>query len=153
MSIPGTRVAEPVAAARSFGLKRFDATLPVWIGAALFVVFLMLLPLGSIFVTSLYGENGLSLGNYLQVFTDEAYLKAIRNSVIISFWVGAIAVAIGSLLGWLVTRTDLPFKRAVRALVMASFAASQFSISACASTKRGSAASSVRSRCANVSRM
>jgi iron(III) transport system permease protein len=126
MSIPGTRVAEPIAAARGFGLKRFDPTLPVWIGAALFVVFLMLLPLGSIFITSLYGENGISLGNYLQVFTDEAYLKAIRNSVIISFWVGVIAVAVGSLLGWLVTRTDLPFKRAVRALVMASFVTPPF---------------------------
>jgi iron(III) transport system permease protein len=126
MSIPGTRVAERIAEVRGFGLKRFDATLPVWIGAALFVVFLMLLPLGSIFITSLYNEAGFSLGNYLVVFTDEAYLKAIWNSVIISFWVGAIAVAIGSLLGWLVTRTDLPFKRTVRALVMASFVTPPF---------------------------
>ena len=105
---------------------RFDPTLPVWIGAALFVVLLMLLPLGSIFISSLYDEKGLTLGNYLQVFTDNAYLKAIWNSVIISFWVGVIAVAVGSLLGWLVTRTDLPFKRAVRALVMASFVTPPF---------------------------
>jgi len=105
---------------------RFDPTLPVWIGAALFVVLLMLLPLGSIFISSLYDEKGLTLGNYLQVFTDNAYLKAIWNSVIISFWVGVIAVAVGSLLGWLVTRTDLPFKRTVRALVMASFVTPPF---------------------------
>jgi len=105
---------------------RFDPTLPVWIGAALFVVLLMLLPLGSIFISSLYDEKGLTLGNYLQVFTDNAYLKAIWNSVIISFWVGVIAVAVGSLLGWLVTRTDLPFKRAVHALVMASFVTPPF---------------------------
>jgi iron(III) transport system permease protein len=126
MSIPGTRVAERVAERRGFGLNRFDATLPVWIGAALFVVLLMLLPLGSLFITSLYNDQGFSLGNYLVVFTDEAYLKAIWNSVIISFWVGVIAVAIGSLLGWLVTRTDLPFKRTVRALVMASFVTPPF---------------------------
>ena len=126
MSIPGTRVAGRVAEARGLGLMRFDPTLPVWIGAALFVVLLMLLPLGSIFISSLYDEKGLTLGNYLQVFTDNAYLKAIWNSVIISFWVGVIAVAVGSLLGWLVTRTDLPFKRAVRALVMASFVTPPF---------------------------
>ncbi|HTM10344.1 MAG TPA: iron ABC transporter permease [Verrucomicrobiae bacterium] len=126
MSIPGTRVAERVAESRGFSLKRFDPSLTVWIGAALFVVFLMLLPLGSIFIASLYNETGFSLGNYLEVFTEEAYLKAIWNSVIISFWVGIIAVAVGSLLGWLVTRTDLPFKRAVRALVMASFVTPPF---------------------------
>jgi iron(III) transport system permease protein len=126
MSIPGTRVAESVAEARGLGLKRFDPTLPVWIAAALFVIFLMLMPLGAIFTTSAYTDKGLSLGNYAEVFTDPAYLKAIWNSVIISFWVGVIAVAIGSLLGWLVTRTDLPFKRAVRALVMASFVTPPF---------------------------
>jgi len=126
MSIPGTRVAEWVAEARGLGFKRFDPTLPVWIAAALFVIFLMLLPLGAIFTTSAYTEKGLSLGNYVEVFTDPAYLKAIWNSLIISFWVGVIAVAVGSLLGWLVTRTDLPFKRAVRALVMASFVTPPF---------------------------
>src|SRR3954463_2468422 len=118
MSTPGTTVADAIEPARSSGLKRFDPTLPVWIGAALFVIFLMLLPLGSLFITSLYDDKGLTLGNYFQVFTDSAYLKAIWNSLILSFWVGSIAVAIGALLGWLVTRTDLPFKRTVRALVM-----------------------------------
>ncbi len=126
MSIPETTVAANAAGARGLRLWRFDATLPVWIGAALFVVLLMLLPLGAIFITSVYGEKGLALGNYVEVFTDPAYLKAIWNSVLISFWVGVIAVAVGSLLGWLVTRTDLPFKRAVRALVMASFVTPPF---------------------------
>ena len=106
--------------------KAWDRTLPVWIGAALFLVFLMILPLGWIFVTSLSGEQGLSLSAYFQVFSETALLKAIWNSLIISFWVGCIAVVIGSLLAWLVTRTDLPFKRAVRALVMASFVTPPF---------------------------
>lgn len=108
------------------GIRNLDRTLPVWIGAALFLVFLMLLPLGWIFVTSLKGEEGLTLSGYSQVFTESAFLKAIWNTLIISFWVGVIAVLIGSLLGWLVTRTDLPFKRAVRALVMASFVTPPF---------------------------
>ncbi len=126
MSIPETTVAESAAGARGLGLRGFDATLPVWIGAALFVVLLMLLPLGAIFTTSAYSEKGLTLGNYAEVFTDPACLKAIWNSVVISFWVGVSAVAIGSLLGWLVTRTDLPFKRTVRTLVMASFVTPPF---------------------------
>lgn len=126
MALPGTTVAEGIREPRGFGLKRFDPTLPVWIGTALFVIFLVLLPIGSIFVTSLYNESGFTLRNYLDVFTERAYIKAIWNTLIISFWVGVIAVLIGALLGWLVTRTDLPWKRAIRALVMASFVTPPF---------------------------
>ncbi|MGH7831255.1 MAG: ABC transporter permease, partial [Candidatus Binatia bacterium] len=103
-----------------------DPTIPVWIGAALFLIFLMLLPLGAIFSTSLWDEKGLTLLNYARVFTEEAYLKAIWNTVIVSFWVGVIAVVLGALLGWLVTRTDLPWKKTIRALVMASFVTPPF---------------------------
>ena len=77
-------------------------------------------------MTSLSGEQGLTLHAYFQLFSETALLKAIWNSLIISFWVGCIAVVIGSLLAWLVTRTDLPFKRTVRALVMASFVTPPF---------------------------
>ena len=92
----------------------------------MFLVFLMLLPLGWIFVASLQAEGGWSASGYAQVFTEKAYLKAIWNTLIISFWVGVIAVVIGSLLAWLVTRTDLPLKRTIRALVMASFVTPPF---------------------------
>ena len=126
MSIPGTSVLDRIRERRGLGLKGLDATYPVWAGAAAFLVFLMLLPLAAILVTSLFNERGLTLGNYLEVFTEESFLKAIWNTLVISFWVGAIAVLIGSLLGWLVTRTDLPWKRGVRALVMASFVTPPF---------------------------
>lgn len=126
MARPGVEVLDRVRGKGWLGLRGLDPTLPVWIGAALFLVFLMLLPLGSIFSTSLWDEKGLTLYNYTEVFTEEAFLKAIWNTLIISFWVGVIAVVIGSLIGWLVTRTDLPWKKAIRALVMASFVTPPF---------------------------
>ena len=107
-------------------LRFRDPTFPVWLGAGLFLVFLMLFPLGSIFQASLWDEAGLTLGKYLEVFTNEQLLKAIWNTLVLSFWVGAIAVIIGSLLAWLVTRTDLPWKKPIRALVMASFVTPPF---------------------------
>jgi iron(III) transport system permease protein len=111
----------------SWSMPRFrDPTLPVWIGAALFLVFLMLFPLGSIFRASLWDESGFSLGRYLEVFTNGAFLKAIWNTIVISFWVGVIAVVIGALLAWLVTRTNLPLKKLIRALVIASFVTPPF---------------------------
>ncbi len=103
-----------------------DPTFPVWIGAALLLVFLMLFPLGAIFRASLWGDNGITLNRYLEVFTNEQFLKAIWNTLIISTWVGAIAVIIGGLLAWLVARTDLPWKKTIRALVMASFVTPPF---------------------------
>ena len=103
-----------------------DPTLPVWIGVTVFLVFLMLFPLGSIFRASLWDETGFSLGRYLEVFTNAVFLKAIWNTVVISFWVGVISVVIGALLAWLVTRTDLPWKKPIRALVMASFVTPPF---------------------------
>jgi iron(III) transport system permease protein len=103
-----------------------DPTMPLWVGVALFLVFLMVFPLASIFRASLWGESGFSAQPYLEVFTNEALLKAIWNTLVISLWVGVIAVSIGGLLAWLVTRTDLPLKKSIRALVMASFVTPPF---------------------------
>ena len=107
-------------------LKGWDSTLPVWAGASLLLVLLMAFPLGAIFSTSVRNQAGLTFGNYAEVFTKPAFLTAIRNTITISFWVGLIAVIVGGLLGWLVTRTDLPWKKTVRALVMASFVTPPF---------------------------
>jgi iron(III) transport system permease protein len=110
----------------SWSFRLSDPTLPVWVGAALLLVFLMVFPLGAIFRTSLWDENGFSLSRYVEVFTNQQFLKAIWNTLIISTWVGAISVVVGALLAWLVTRTDLPWKKAIRALVMASFVTPPF---------------------------
>jgi iron(III) transport system permease protein len=107
-------------------LQLKDPTLPVWIGAALLLVFLMLLPLGAIFRSSIWGDTGFTFSRYLEVFTNEQFLKAIWNTLIISTWVGVLAVLIGALLAWVVTRTDVPWKKPIRALVMASFVTPPF---------------------------
>jgi iron(III) transport system permease protein len=125
MSFPGIGVLDRLRLSPQ-AVKWLDPTFPVWLGAALFLVFLMVLPLGWILVSSLWGETGLTFLPYVRVFSEEAYFKAIWNTLIISFWVGVIAVFVGALLGWLVTRTDLPLKRTIRALVMASFVTPPF---------------------------
>jgi iron(III) transport system permease protein len=107
-------------------LKHWDPSFPVWIGAALFLVFLMLFPLGAIFTASFWDQTGLTFSKYAEVFSNAAFLKAIWNTIIISSWVGLISVVIGGLLAWLVTRTDVPWKKTIRALVMASFVTPPF---------------------------
>jgi len=107
-------------------LKGWDPSLPVLIGTAFFLIVLMLLPLGAIFTASFWDQAGLTFSKYIEVFSNRAFLTAIWNTVIISSWVGLISVVIGGLLAWLITRTDLPWKKSIRALVMASFVTPPF---------------------------
>src|SRR6266536_3911769 len=98
-------------------LRFKDPTFPVWLGAALLLVFLILLPLGAIFRASLWDGNAITLNRYLEVFTNEQFLKAIWNTLIISTWVGVISLIIGALLAWVVALMVLPWKKPIRALV------------------------------------
>lgn len=126
MPAPQTDTLDRAAHTHWPALRFTDPTLPVWIGAALLLVLLMILPLAAIFRASLWDESGISFGKYLEVFTNEQFLKAIWNTLIISTWVGVISVIVGAMLAWLVTRTDLPWKKSIRALVMASFVTPPF---------------------------
>ena len=125
-AINAPTIGKGTARAASIGFRNYDPSFAVWVGAAAFLVFLMLFPLGSIFKASLWDEQGFSFRKYVEVFTTAAFLTAIWNTVIISFWVGLISVLTGGLIAWLVTRTDLPLKKSIRALVMASFVTPPF---------------------------
>ncbi|MBI1998265.1 MAG: iron ABC transporter permease [Deltaproteobacteria bacterium] len=126
MPTAGTQTIAGARTGRWPGLKSWEPSLPVWLGAAAFLVCLMVFPLGAIFKASLWAESGFNFHNYVEVFTHGPYLAAILNTVVISLWVGLISVVIGGLLAWLVTRTDLPWKKTIRALVMASFVTPPF---------------------------
>jgi iron(III) transport system permease protein len=126
MPLVETDTFKPARGAGWRGLKGWDASLTMWIAAALFLVLLMLFPLAAIFKASLWDETGFTVRKYIEVFTNAPFLAAIWNTVYISFWVGLLAVFVGGLLAWLVTRTDIPFKKTIRALVMASFVTPPF---------------------------
>jgi iron(III) transport system permease protein len=103
-----------------------DRALPVWIGSALALVFLMALPLGWLGWMSVSSEAGATLEHYRTAVTDAALLKALWNTVVLAFWVGIVSVAVGAPLAWLTARTDLPAKGLLRGLVLASFVTPPF---------------------------
>jgi iron(III) transport system permease protein len=104
-----------------------ERSLPVWVGAALALAFLMVLPLGWLAWVSVSSESGgMTLIHYHDVFRDPALSKALWNTLVLAFWVGLTSVALGAPLAWLTARTDLPGKGALRALVMASFVTPPF---------------------------
>jgi iron(III) transport system permease protein len=103
-----------------------DRSLPVWVLAALALVLLMALPLGWLGYASVSGEGGATLGHYRQVFTDGALQKALWNTAVLAFWVGLASLALGVPMAWLTARTDLPCKRLIRGLILASFVTPPF---------------------------
>ncbi len=103
-----------------------DRSAPVWVMAALALALLILLPLGWLAYVSVSSEAGVTLSHYRKVFTDPHFQKALWNTVILAFWVGLASLAIGVPMAWLSARTDLPGKRLIRALMMASFVTPPF---------------------------
>jgi len=107
-------------------LEGMDRSLPVWVIAALALALLILLPIGWLAYVSVSSEAGLTLTHYRKVFTDLHFQKALWNTVILAFWVGLASLAIGIPMAWLSARTDLPGKRLIRGLMMASFVTPPF---------------------------
>jgi len=107
-------------------LDGLDRSLPVWLGAAGVLVVLMALPLGWLGYMSVSSERGASLAHYRDAVADPALRKALWNTLVLAFWTGLASIAVGAPLAWLTARTNVPAKKLIRALVMASFVTPPF---------------------------
>lgn len=103
-----------------------ERSAPVWVMAALVLALLILLPLGWLAYVSVSSEGGATLMHYRKVFTDPHFQKALWSTVVLAFWVGLASLAIGAPMAWLSARTDLPGKRLIKSLIMASFVTPPF---------------------------
>ncbi len=107
--------------------RGLDLSTPVWIAVALFLVLLVAVPIGWVLVTSLHtAQASLTLANYLSAFTDPDLLQPILVTLGVGLGVGALSVLVGAPMGWLVARTDLPGRRLIKNLVLASFVTPPF---------------------------
>lgn len=107
-------------------LEGIDRSAPVWLLAALVLVFLMALPLGWLVFVSVSSEQGATGRHYVEALTDPQLRKAFWNTVVMAFWVGIGSVAVGAPLAWLTARSDVPGRRLIGALVLASFVTPPF---------------------------
>ncbi len=103
-----------------------ERSAPVWVMVALILALLILLPLGWLAYVSVSSDGGATLMHYRKVFTDPHFQKALWNTVVLAFWVGLASLAIGAPMAWLSARTDLPGKRLIKSLIMASFVTPPF---------------------------
>ena len=106
---------------------RFDMTWPILIGFALVLIALVVLPMSWLVYFSLTDRAGnLTLGNFAQLVTNPTFLDPLITTVILATSASAICCVCAAPMGWLVSRTDMPLRRTVRALVTASFVTPPF---------------------------
>lgn len=107
--------------------RAFDWTSPITVSLALLLAVLVLLPMFWLFVTSFRGaKGGFTLDHYRHVFADAAFVKPLVTTLWTSAAVGILCVLAAAPMSWLVARTDLPGKRLLRTLILASFVTPPF---------------------------
>ncbi len=106
---------------------RFDPSQPLFAVLALLLCALIGLPLFWLFVAALTDRQGAAtLGNFMLVLGDPDFLEPLVTTIVIACSVGIFAALVAAPIGWLVARSDMPFARTVRALIMASFVTPPF---------------------------
>src|SRR6201747_14767 len=106
---------------------KIDWTKPVlWLFAA-FLVLLIVLPLSWLAVYSLTArDRHLTLQNFVKLFTDPDFLDPLLTTAIIATTSAMFCCVVAAPMGWLVSRTDMPGRQFIRALVTASFVTPPF---------------------------
>ena len=108
-------------------MRTIDWTAPFSIAIALLLASLVLLPMFWLALTSLRDDSGrFTLEHYRQLVVDPAFVRPLANTLWTSSAVGALCVLAAAPMSWLVSRTDLPGKRLLRVLILASFVTPPF---------------------------
>lgn len=119
----------PVAAdLRQGGLRQgWDPSQLAAVLVALFLVALIGLPVGWLAFFAVSDKGGdLTIDNFEALFSDPDLLEPLLTSLSLSVSVAILAVLAAAPLAWIVSRTDLPARRVIRALMTASFVTPPF---------------------------
>jgi iron(III) transport system permease protein len=104
-----------------------DPSAPFALLLTLLLAVLVLLPMFWLLVTSLRDDGRqFTLEHYRQLFVDASFFRPLLTTLWTSAAVGILCVAAAAPMGWLVARADLPAKRLLRALILASFVTPPF---------------------------
>jgi iron(III) transport system permease protein len=106
---------------------RFDLSGAVMVLFSAVLCLLIMLPIGWIvaFAFTDRGRN-LTLANFQTLFTDPVFLEPLGTTLIIAVSVSLACCLVAAPMGWIVARTDMPLRRAIRILVTASFVTPPF---------------------------
>jgi iron(III) transport system permease protein len=106
---------------------RIDLFRPAFVLLVVVLGVLVVLPLSWLLYYSLVDKEGaFSLANFAALANDATLRRPFVLAIGMALGVGALSCAIATPLAWLVSRTDVPGRRVVRALVTASFVTPPF---------------------------
>src|SRR6202161_1257096 len=106
---------------------RIDWTKPVLWLFALVLVALIVLPMSWLAIYAVTDKaNHLTLQNFVTLFTDPDFLDPLMTTAIIATLSATICCVVAAPMSWLVSRTDMPGRQFIRALVTASFVTPPF---------------------------
>ena len=88
---------------------------------------LIVLPLSWLVYYAFTDKSGaFTVGNFHRLVSDAAYLDPLLTTFALATLSSLICCAVAAPMGWLVARTDMPLRRTIRILVMASFVTPPF---------------------------
>src|ERR1700674_2553146 len=106
---------------------KIDWTKPVLALFAVGLIVLIVLPLSWLAVYSFTDKaKHVTLQNFVTLFTNPDFLDPLLTTAIIATSSAIICCAVAAPMGWLVSRTDMPGRQFIRALVTASFVTPPF---------------------------
>ncbi len=118
-----TSISLPVPARRG----RLDLSQPIFIVLVLVLGLLVVLPLFWLAYYSVLDPSGrFTLANFTALVTDSTLRRPFLTALAMALGVGVVSCLIATPLAWLVARSDLPGRGAIRALVTASFVTPPF---------------------------
>ena len=119
-------IALPAEATERRGFK-LDLSVPVLIAFAALLCVLVILPVSWLVYYSVTivdpatKARAFTLEHFRTLFTDPEFVDPLITTVIVAVSSSTLCCLIAAPMGWLVARTDMPFRYATRALVTASF--------------------------------
>ena len=116
----------PAQAARNS--HRFNPAALVALAVAVALALLVLQPVGWIVLNGWRDDitGNWSIVNYARIFSSPALIEPMLNSLILAGSTAVLATLLGVPMAWLVARTDMPGRGAVRVLVLAAFITPSF---------------------------
>jgi len=104
----------------------FDRRYLLMAAVGVFVLLIVIYPLWQVLFRSFLDGGVLSLKSYQKVFSYPSYYRALLNSVWISCGTAAMCMVLGTLLAFVVIRTDVPGKKILRTLLVLPYALPSF---------------------------
>lgn len=101
--------------------KKIGVAELVLIFSILVLVIVVAVPVLLIFITALFKDGKLNISGVMSILRSKDTYQALINSLIIALGTTLTSTIIGVFFAWLIARTDLPFKKLMKALFMVPF--------------------------------